>query len=145
MASLNGLGLTGWQMLVARALQLARILKERLERFEYCKVLNLETSGPSVVWWVLPKGRNAKEIFARAESGELPPEKLARYGEEIRRLFEKREKDMDSALDARLSFTTSIGYCPHGLDLPAWKAVFFHPKTDEAIIDRLIYSIEELL
>jgi L-2,4-diaminobutyrate decarboxylase len=145
MASLNGLGLTGWQMLVARALQLARLLKERLERLEYCKVLNLETSGPSVVWWVQPKGRNAKEIFARVEAGELPAGKLAHYGGEIRRLFDKREKDMDPAVDARLSFTTSIGYHPHGLDLPAWKAVFFHPKTDEAVIDRLLYSIEELL
>ena len=31
------------------------------------------------------------------------------------------------------------------LELPAWKTVFFNPKTDDAIVDRLIYSIEELL
>ncbi len=31
------------------------------------------------------------------------------------------------------------------LELPAWKTVFFNPKTDEAIVDQLIYSIEELL
>ena len=145
MASLNGLGLTGWQMLVARALELARQLKARLEALDYCKVLNLETCGPSVVWWVLPKGRDAKEIFARVEAGTLPADRLSRYAEEIRRLFDKRERVMDPACDARLSFTTSIGYRPHGLDLPAWKAVFFHPKTDEKVIDRLIYSIEELL
>jgi glutamate/tyrosine decarboxylase-like PLP-dependent enzyme len=145
MASLSGLGLAGWQLLVARALQLANLLKERLEQLNNCKVLNMETAGPSVVWWVMPNGRNAKEIFARAEAGELPPDKLARYASEIRRLFDKREKDLDPALDARLSFTTSIGYRPHGLDLPAWKAVFFHPKTDESIIDRLLYSIEELV
>lgn len=144
-ASLNGLGLTGWQMLVARALELAGILKRRLEALDNCKVLNPGTCGPSVVWWVLPKGRNAKEIFARAEAGELSPEQFARYAAEIRRLFEKREKSMDPSQDAKLSFTTSIGYRPHGFDLPAWKAVFFHPKTTEAVIDRLIYSIEEML
>jgi hypothetical protein len=27
---------------------------------------------------------------------------------------------------------------------PAWKAVFDNPKTDEAIVDRLIESIEEV-
>jgi hypothetical protein len=70
---------------------------------------------------------------------------FARYTAEIRHLFDKREKVLDPALDARLSFTTGIGYCPHGLDLPAWKAVFFNPKTDDAVIDRLIYGIEELL
>lgn len=144
MASLNGLGLTGWQMLVTRALQLAQLLKERLELLDCCKVLNLRTCGPSVVWWVLPKGRDAKEIFARVEAGELPPEDFTRFTTEMRRLFDKREKHMDPSLDARLSFTNSIGYRPHGLDLPAWKAVFFHPKTDEAIIDRLVRSIEDL-
>ena len=145
MASLNGIGLIGWQMLVARALELAEYLKQRIEQLDYCKVLNLETTGPSVVWWVLPKGRDAKDIFRRAVSGELPPEKYAHYAAEIRHLFDKRAKTMDPAVDARLSFTTSIGYCPGGLELPAWKAVFFNPKTDEAIVDQLIYSIEELL
>jgi glutamate/tyrosine decarboxylase-like PLP-dependent enzyme len=145
MASLYGLGLTGWQLLVARSLELARKLKDRLERLEYCKVLNLETSGPSVVWWVLPKGRNAKEIFDRVESGQLPREKIDRYFAEIRRLFERRDATLDPARDARLSFTTSAGYSPHGIRLPGWKAVFFNPKTDDAVIDRLVYSIEELL
>lgn len=145
MASLNGLGLTGWQMLVARALELANMLKQRLEQLEYCKVLNLETAGPSVVWWVLPKGRNAREIFDEAAAGRITGDKLAHFGAEIRRLFEKREKAMDPALDARLSFTTSIGHQLHGWPVPAWKAVFFNPKTDETVIDRVIYSIEELV
>jgi hypothetical protein len=145
MASLNGIGLIGWQLLVARALELAYRLKQRLEALDYCKVLNMETTGPSVVWWVLPKGRNAKEIFQQAITGSLPPEKFAHFSTEIHRLFDKREKAMDPAFDARLSFTTSVGHNPHGLSLPAWKAVFFNPKTDESVIDRLIYSIEELV
>ncbi len=145
MASLNGLGLTGWRMLVGRALELAHLLKGRIEALDNCKVLNLETAGPSVVWWVLPKGRNAKDIFQRAVNGQLSPEKFAHYAAEVRRLFEKREKAMDPRQDARLSLTNSIGYCPNGLDLPAWKAVFFNPKTDETVVDRLILSIEELL
>ncbi len=145
MASLNGIGITGWQLLVARSLDLARDLKGRLEALEYCKVLNLEAIGPSVLWWVLPKGRDAKEIHGRAMDGKLGPAKFAQFGGEIRRLFEKRERSMDPAVDARLSFTTSIGHHPHGLSLPAWKAVFFNPRTDTAVIDRLIYGIEELL
>jgi len=145
MASLNAIGMTGWQLLIARALELAHRLKERLERLGNCKVLNLEAIGPSVVWWVLPKGRDAKEIFARLESGRLPPEEFAGYAAEIRRLFDRRQSTMDPTCDARLSFTTSIGYRPHGIDIPAWKAVFFNPKTDEQIIDRLAASIEELV
>lgn len=145
MASLNAIGLTGWQLLVARALELANTLKQRLEALEYCKVLNLETAGPNVVWWVLPKGRDAKEIFRQVMAGELTQEKFAHFSTEIHHMFDKREKSMDPALDARLSFTTSAGHHPHGITLPAWKAVFFNPKTDETVIDRLIYSIEELL
>jgi hypothetical protein len=51
---------------------------------------------------------------------------------------------MNEAIDARLSYTTSIGLELNGYELPAWKAVFFNPKTDEAIIDRLIESLEDL-
>jgi L-2,4-diaminobutyrate decarboxylase len=144
MASLDAIGLTGWQMLTARALELAQILKRRIESLENCKVLNFDTAGPSVLWWVLPKGRNAKDIFRKLEERTLSPEETQRYFAEIRRLYNKRQYSLDPAIDARLSFTTNIGYRPHGIDLPAWKAVFFNPRTDEGVIERLIYSIEEL-
>ena len=145
MASLNGIGLTGWQLLVARALEFSEELKLRLEKLDYCKVLNLETTGPSVLWWVLPKGRDAKAIHQAVLDGTLPPERFTQYSGEIRRMFEKRERAMDASVDARLSFTTSIGHHPHGVALPAWKSVFFNPRTDRTVIDRLLYSIEELL
>ncbi len=145
MASLNAIGLNGWQVLVARSLELAQGLKRRLEALEYCKVLNLDTLGPSVVWWVLPPGRNAKEIYQQVIEDRLPSDKYARFAAEIHRLFEKREKAIDPAVDARISFTTNIGFRPHGFALPAWKAVLFNPKTDEAVLDRLVNSIEALL
>jgi glutamate/tyrosine decarboxylase-like PLP-dependent enzyme len=144
MASLNAIGLTGWQMLIARSLEMAAHLKQRLERLEYCKVLNLASIGPSVVWWVFPKGRKAKEIFQQTLDGTLSAEQYERYMDETRRLFERREKAMDPGLDARLSFTTSIGFCPNGTLLPAWKAVIFNPKTDVSVLDRLIASLEDL-
>lgn len=144
MASLNGIGLQGWQMLMARGLELAYKLKKRLAELPYCQVLNEDTVGTNVVWWVLPKGRDAKAIFAELEAGQLTAEEAARYFAEVRRLFNKRDRSLDPAIDARLSLTSSVGYRPHGYDLPAWKAVFFNPKTDETVIDRLIESIEEL-
>jgi glutamate/tyrosine decarboxylase-like PLP-dependent enzyme len=143
-ASLNGIGLTGWQMLVARSLELAQRLKDRLAHLDYCKVLNAGTHGPSVNWWVLPKGRNAEEIYQRLVHNELTAEQRDRYVREIRHLFDKRLKMMDPALDARLGFTTNFGYCPHGIEIPAWKAVFFNPKTTDEIVDRIVHSIEEL-
>ena len=143
-ASLNGIGLTGWQMLLARSLELAQRLKDKLETIEHCKVLNAGTCGASVNWWVLPKGRNAEEIFQRLVRNELTPEQIARYLPEIRQLFDKRLKSLDPSLDARLGFTTSYGYRPNGIHIPAWKAVFFNPKTTEAMVDRIAYSIAEL-
>jgi glutamate/tyrosine decarboxylase-like PLP-dependent enzyme len=144
MASLNSIGLIGWQMLTARALELALYLKKRLEKLEYCCVLNPDTCGANVVWWVLSKGRNAKKIYQDLEQGKLTSEEVGRYFSEIRRQFDKRDRNMNEAIDARLSYTTSIGLELNGYELPAWKAVFFNPKTDEAIIDRLIESLEDL-
>jgi glutamate/tyrosine decarboxylase-like PLP-dependent enzyme len=144
MASLNGIGLTGYRTLVAHAMEMARQLKERIDQYEFCKVINPTNPGPHVCWWVLPRGRNAKQIFEDLERGGLPAEESERYLKEVRRLFDKREAAMDPAIDARLSFTRSVGYSPHGVNIPAWKAVFFNPKSDRAVIDRIISSIEDV-
>lgn len=144
MASLNGLGLQGYQTLVGNAMDMARELKIRLDQLEYCKVLNPDTPGPNVVWWVLPHGRDAKAIYRRVEQGDLPTEERTRFFAEIHRLFEKRAATMDPTRDARLSYTLSMGYRPNGIELPAWKAVFFNPKTDLAVVEQIVRSIEEL-
>lgn len=144
MASLNGIGLTGWQMLIARSLELAERLKRGLEQLEYCRVLNRQTTGCSVNWWVLPKGRRAAEIYDQLIAGELAHEERDRYFAEVRRLHGKREKMMDPALDARLGFTTNYGFNPDGIQIPAWKAVFFNPRTTDEMVDRILFSIEDL-
>ncbi|MDX2479771.1 MAG: hypothetical protein QNK24_05485 [Desulfuromusa sp.] len=56
-------------------------------------------------------------------------------------VFTKKEI---AKIDARLSFTTSIGYSLHGINITAWKAVFFNPKTDRAVVEQVIRSIEDL-
>lgn len=144
MASLDGIGLSGWQMLTARSLEMALRLKEQLGRLDYCKVLNPHACGPHVNWLVFPKGRNAEEIHRKWVGGELSEEQLTVYRREVRQLFEKRQKAMNPSIDARLGFTTSYGYCPHGREIPAWKAIFFNPRTSDAMIDRIVESIEEL-
>lgn len=144
MASLNGIGLQGYQALLAHALEMTALLKRKIAELDYCKVLNGDTTGTTVIWWVLPKGRNAEEIFARVERNELSEAERERYFREIRHLFDKRNSDLDSKIDARLSFTTSVGYSPHGISIPAWKAVFFNPKTDRTVIEQIIRSIEDL-
>ena len=144
MASLNGIGLNGYRMLIANAMERARQLKERIEQLGFCKVLNLHNPGPGVCWWVLPRGRDAKAIYDRFESNHITASEREQYLKEIRRLYYKREAMMDPAMDARLSFTRNVGYSPHGVPLPAWKAVFFNPKTDEVVIDRIIASIEDV-
>lgn len=145
MASLDGIGLNGWRMLVARSIELAQQLKDRLQQLNYCRVLNYDNVGPSVNWWVLPKGRDANEIFDRLLAGKLTEADQQRYFKEIRRLYDKREVTADPARDAKLGFTTDYGFQPNDVHIPAWKAVFFNPQTDDAIIDRIIYSLEDLV
>ncbi len=145
MASLNGIGLIGWQMLVARSLELAERLKQGLMQLEHCRVLNRDTVGASVNWWVLPKGRDAEKIFQQIVDGQLSSQQCERYFREIRQLYDKRERSLDPALDARLGFTTSFGFTPHDVDIPAWKAVFFNPMSTDAIVDRILASVDEQL
>jgi len=144
MASLNGIGLTGYQMLIARSLEMAFKMKQILSELKYCKVLNPKSVGPNVVWWVLPKGRNAEEIYQELLAGTLSKEDKKRYFEEMKHLFDKRVATLDPMKDARLSYTNSTGFSPHESQIPAWKAVFFNPRTDEEVIERIRHSIEHL-
>ena len=144
-ASLNGIGLIGYQALIIDALEKAGKLKKALNEIEHCAVLNNDTLGPSVAWWVLPKGRDAKKLLAQIENGELSEEKCQKYFEENHRLFNKRKATLDAKVDAQLSYTTNMGYCPNGIALPAWKAVFFNPKTTDQDIQKLIHSIHDLM
>lgn len=144
MASLNGIGLRGYQMLVANALEVTSYAKRQIEKLEYCKVLNLKCLGPAVVWWVLPKGRNAGKIYRDLVSGRLGQEEYRRYFSEMHHLFEKRKATLDPRKDARLSFTTCMGFMPGGVAVPAWKAVFFNPKTDAEVVRQIIQGMEGL-
>ncbi len=144
MASLDGIGLLGYQRLLLHALEIAEYARQRLAALDCCVVLNPRCAGPSVVWWVLPKGRDAKRIYEQTVQGTLGTEEVRRYLAEVRRLFDKRAAAMDPARDARLSFTRAIGFAPHGVAIPAWKAVFFNPKTDRQVVDDLVRSIEDL-
>ncbi len=144
MASLNGIGLKGYQVLVAHSLEMASLLREKLSRLEYCHVLNEGCLGPNVVFWVLPKGRNAGQIYNRLISNDITKDEYTRYFTEIQHLFDKRKQFGDPSIDAMLSFTTSMGFNPGGIPIPAWKGVFFNPKTGEEVISQIIKSIEEL-
>lgn len=57
-----------------------------------------------------------------------------RAGRFTRRLFDKRKLALNPALDARLSFTSAHGI----LSGPAWKTIFYNPKTDAEAAVRLI-------
>jgi len=144
MASLNGIGLVGYQILIAHGMELARYIRRRLGELEYCKVLNDRCTGTHAVWWVLPKGRHAGDILKKLEAGELADADAQRYFNEIKHQFDKRNAVRNPERDALLSYTTSMGYNPRGRALPAWKAVFFNPHTDHRVVDDIITSIEEL-
>jgi len=144
MASLNGIGLKGYQLLVAHSLELAVYAKKVINELDNCIVLNRHAIGPSVVWWVLPRGRNAKKIYSDLINGKLSKKDYKQYFHEIKHLYDKRISLMDIQIDARLSFTMSMGYFPNKIPIPAWKAVFFNPKTDKTVIDDIIKSIKEL-
>lgn len=145
MATLNGFGLRGCQALAVNTIDMSLNLKEKLDKIKNVKVLNMECNGPQVLWWVLPKGRDADDIYQKIINGKISTEESESYFEEIYGLYQKRSENINEPLSAMLSYTTSIGYCPQQIQLPAWKASFFNPATSESVIDEIVKSIEEIL
>jgi glutamate/tyrosine decarboxylase-like PLP-dependent enzyme len=140
-ASLQSIDRSSWQMLTARSIELAEHLKSSLAELPYCKVLNAETPGASVLWWVFPKDIEADEIYQQALTDSLDPSILANFFETTQNLYDQRANGLDRKIDALLSFTKGFGLRSRGLAFPAWKAVFGHPMTEESDIDRLVDGI----
>ncbi|MCU0821937.1 MAG: hypothetical protein MUC95_05625, partial [Spirochaetes bacterium] len=57
MASLDGIGLLGYQRPGSHSLELVSYAKGKIDMPDYCRVLNSKCHGPTVVWQVLPRGR----------------------------------------------------------------------------------------
>ncbi len=91
------------------------------------------------------KGRDAKEIYRQIVAGNLSATQVERYLGEVRRMFDRRQQTMRVGKDPLLSFTTSMGYKPNGQSLPAWKSVFFSPRTEMSHVHDVIQSIEDLV
>ena len=106
------------------------------------------TTNPSLILKAVQKPEYQpllKETVARFRDRALDEQidrLLVRFGREILAIVPGR---VSTEVDARLSFTSSMGYLPEGIPLPAWKAVFFHPRTDEQVIDRIVSGIEDLV
>ncbi len=121
MASLDSIGMQGWQMLVGRSLELAHRLHRRLNQLELLQGAEsgfVRTGRQLVGVAQRPKcQRHLSGIAGR----KLDEHDLQRYSGEIKRMYEKREKFLNPTIDARLGFTTNFGFKPHGHEVPAWK------------------------
>ena len=129
-------------MLIARSLELAARLKSRLEQLEYCKVLNAGTCGPAVNWWVLPKGRNAAEIYDAVVAGKLNEARCnatavrsSACSTSVKgRSIPASTRDL-ALRPVSVSSHTVLKYLHGGGNLQS--------QTTDEIVDRIIDSIEE--
>lgn len=108
LASMQLLGKQGYRVLIGHTIEMAEMLRERLEQHDYIKVLNDYNYGPVTLFRVYPPNVNANEAFHRELNDPDYSEQLAAHNHYNRQLFDVIHARVMQGEGVMLSWT--MGY-----------------------------------
>ncbi|MDD1617332.1 MAG: pyridoxal-dependent decarboxylase domain-containing protein, partial [Methylococcaceae bacterium NSP1-2] len=108
LASMQLLGKQGYRVLIGHTIEMAEMLRERLERHECIRVLNDYNYGPVTLFRVYPPEVDADEAFHRELNDPSYSEQLSAHNDYNRKLFDVIHARVMQGEGVMLSWT--IGY-----------------------------------
>ncbi len=140
--ALKYMGIEGYQIAIAHALQNANYFREKLDEFSFVKVIASNNQGPNVCFRIYPKNINAKteyqyEIDIKEDNKEWQ-ERIAKNSKYHREIFLARKKIglytnwVESVSCSRFDYHNNYVY------IPGEKAVLFNVRTSRKEIDLFI-------
>lgn len=141
LANMRLLGKQGYRVLIGHAVEMAEMLRERLERHAFIKVLNDYNYGPVTLFRVYPPGRGAHETWLK-EMGEDGGDLAHSLNAYNRKLFDCLHTRAMRGQGVLLSWTDS--YQPgQGHALSAIKSFIMSPWTDLQSVETVVRQVVE--
>jgi L-2,4-diaminobutyrate decarboxylase len=145
LANMRLFGKQGYRVLIGHVVEMAEMLRERLERHPFIHVLNDYNYGPVTLFRVYPEGMDAKETFQRELTEAGYQEQLKENNTYNRHIFghiHERAMRGDGVL---LSWTDAYRHSdyPDGPPIAAIKSFILSPWTDLNAIDIVAHQVLE--
>ncbi|MBS0207392.1 MAG: aspartate aminotransferase family protein [Planctomycetes bacterium] len=145
MAALGNLlmfGKEGLRTLLGHAVEMAEVLRERLEAHPNLTVLNGENVGPVTLFRVYPNDVDTFSIKDREQSDRKSQAALLEYNRLNRRVFERVNAAAIEGRGVVLSMTDCYRESDFGTPIAALKSYVLSPFTDE---ERMVSIVDDVL
>lgn len=143
LASMQLLGKQGYRVLIGHTVEMAEMLRERLERHDCIRVLNDYNYGPVTLFRVYPPEVDADEAFHRELNDPSYSEQLSAHNDYNRRLFDVIHARVMQGEGVLLSWT--IGYRHANYEnapaIAAMKSFIMSPWTNLSAVSLVVEQV----
>jgi glutamate/tyrosine decarboxylase-like PLP-dependent enzyme len=143
LASMQLLGKQGYRVLIGHTVEMAEMLRERLERHECIRVLNDYNYGPVTLFRVYPPNVNADEAFHRELNDPTYSEQLSAHNHYNRQLFDVIHARVMQGEGVLLSWTIGYRHANYA-DAPAiaaMKSFIMNPWTNLNAVSLVVEQV----
>lgn len=142
-ANMRLFGKQGYRVLIGHVVEMAEMLRERLESYLCVHVLNDYNYGPVTLFRVYPEGLDAKETFSREMTDPEYQEQMNENNSYNRRIFNKIHEWAMRGECVLLSWTDAYRHAdyPGGPPVSAIKSFIMSPWTDLKAVDMVVSQV----
>ncbi len=144
-ANIKLLGKEGYRALIGHIVEMAEMLRERLESYHFINVLNDYNYGPVTVFRVYPEDVNAEEAFKKELTDPSYKGILEEYNAYNRHIFDLVHERAMKGEGVLLSWTDAYRHAiyPDGPPIAAIKSFIMSPWTDLNAINMVVSQVLE--
>ncbi|UOA08959.1 pyridoxal-dependent decarboxylase [Methylobacter sp. S3L5C] len=146
LASMTLLGKQGYRVLIGHNIEMAEMLRERLERHDCIQVLNDYNYGPVTLFRVYPPGVDAEKALHCELNDPDYRSQLMEHNQYNRQIFDLICERVMQGEGVLLSWTLAYRYAnyPNGPAVAALKSFIMSPWTDLKAIDAVVNQVMEV-
>ncbi len=141
LANMLLLGKQGYRMLLGHAVEMAEVLRERIESHPNLTVLNGENVGPVTLFRAYPDGVDTFSVKDRERSERAYRQQLLAHNEYNRRIFERVHAEALTGQGVAISLTDCYRHNDFGDPVLALKSYVLSPFADETRMDSIVKHV----
>ena len=145
LANIHLQGKQGYRSLIGHIVEMAELLRERLEEHRFIRVINEGNKGPVTLFRVYPDEMEARDVFNREMNDAMYREFLLEHNEFNREIFNEIYRRSMCGEGVLLSWTDAFlrADYPYGPPIASLKSFIMSPWTDEEAIDTVVKEVVE--
>ena len=145
LANIRLFGKQGYRSLIGHVVEMAEMLRQRIEIHPFIHVLNDYNYGPVTLFRVYPKGVDAKKAFQQELTDPSYRLQLEKHNSYNRRIFECVHDRSMRGEGVLLSWTDAYQHAryPNGCAIAALKSFIMSPWTGLSAVDMVVRQVLE--